>query len=277
MLEHGVEVVDDDPIILHLVPQRLRAFDGSVEQREPSKRWGRVEEAPHHAARHLAGPENHDVGSGQFTAQLVDGRRGRRLGEACGPPRDSRLGAHAPSRGDRPLEEVGHLAAGTLLLDGEFEGPAQLAEDLELAGHDGLQPGRDAEEMGRDVVLEVDRQPVLKFDEGQARSLGQDLGDLGHRVVEPVNYRDDLGAKTGGDENRLVNVAMAHERAQHLRPLVLGHRRALQEIEGGVLVVDADRDQRHGASGVVTATRASDSSSRCRASAALPRPRVPSR
>ena len=66
--------------------------------------------------------------------------------------------------------------------------------------------------------------------------------------MEPVDDRDDLGAKAGGDEDRLVDVAMAHEGAQHLRPLVLGHRRALQEVEGGVLVVDADRDQRHRAS-----------------------------
>ncbi len=44
-----------------------------------------------------------------------------------------------------------------------------------------------------------------------------------------------------------MNIALAQQTAKNLAPFVLEHRRALEEIHRRVLVIDADRYQRHDA------------------------------
>ena len=60
-----------------------------------------------------------------------------------------------------------------LLLDGELEGAAQLAEDLELTGHHRVEARGDAEEVGRDAAVEVHAQVVVELGRGEPGHLGE--------------------------------------------------------------------------------------------------------
>ena len=136
-----VERVDDDPVVRR---SRRRSDSARSTVRLSSVSRPRCVAAAssrlaHHAARHLAGareprrrrrpssPPNSSIAAATAAwAKLVVPR------EIGG------LGAHAPSRGDRALEELGRSRCRRSAPRREFEGAAQLAEDLELAGHDRL-------------------------------------------------------------------------------------------------------------------------------------------
>ena len=153
------------------------------------------------------------------------------------------------------MEQLRDLGPGRLFLDRQFEGPTKLPEDLELPGHDRLETRGDTEEMGRDVAVEVHREVVREGVRGQIGGLGERVGDLLNRPVEPVDDRDDLGAQARRDEDRLVHVALAHQGSKDLTPLVFGDTGPFEEVQGGVLVVDAHRDQRHDATPLLTVPR----------------------
>ena len=82
----------------------------------------------------------------------------RRLGEAGGAPRDRGLGANTSSRREGALKDLGQLGPRGVFFLCEFERATKLSEDLELPGDDGLEARGDAEEVGRDAAIEVDRE-----------------------------------------------------------------------------------------------------------------------
>ena len=62
---------------------------------------------------------------------------------------------------------------------------------------------------------------------------GQELLDLGHRVVEPVDHGVDLGPQAGRQQHRLLEVRPVAQRAQHLGEVVLGDRRPARAGRAG--------------------------------------------
>lgn len=142
-------------------------------------------------------------------------------------PRDAGLGTHPSTRRDGALEDLGDFAARALLFYGELERATQLAEYLELSGHHRAKAGRDLKEVCGDIVFEVDRQAIVELALRQLCRLGEGFGDLFDGPVEAVDDGDNFGAKTGGEKDGFVDVAVAHQGAQHLRPLVFGDGRAL--------------------------------------------------
>jgi hypothetical protein len=146
---------------------------------------------------------------------------------------------HATSTREGALEQLCQFGARGVLFLGEFEGASQLSEDLEFPGHDRSQSGGDTEEVRRDTAIEVHRQLLLELRRGNVGRLRQGLSNLIDRPVEAVDHGDDLGAKTRRDEDRLVNIALADQRAQYLAPLVLGHRDEFNQVERRVLVINA--------------------------------------
>ena len=131
------------------------------------------------------------------------------------------------------------------LFPGVLEGPADLTDHLALAQHGRLEPRGDREEVGGDVVVEADGGPRRQLVGRDAGVLGEDLVDLGHRIVEAVDDRIDLGAQAGREDHGLLQVAAVAQRRQHLVQISVADRHRLEEREGGLLVLEPYDDDGH--------------------------------
>ena len=209
--------------------------DGAVADRHVARRVGPdVEQA---CARCRApswpAPIDHDVGAVEVRRRArCERHRDRRLGEARRAARDRRLGAHAPSRGDGALEQLGELGPAVCSSTASSSARRSWPRTSNSPGTTDLRPGRHAEEVVRDAAVEVDRQlaPRTRAASRPVAS-AERRRDLLDRPVEPVDDRDDLGAQARRDEDRLVDVALAEQGAQDLAPLVLEDGDALEQVE----------------------------------------------
>ena len=68
---------------------------------------------------------------------------------------------------------------------------------------------------------------------------------LGHAVVEPLDDGIDLGAEAGREDDRLGEVGLVPQPSERLGQRALGHGHPLEEIEGGLALLEADDDHRH--------------------------------
>ena len=75
--------------------------------------------------------------------------------------------------------------------------------------------------------------------------LGQDVVDLGHRVVEAVDHGVDLGAQAGREDHRLEHVAPVAQRAQHLVQVLVGYGRRLEQWQRCLGVLEPYDDDGH--------------------------------
>ena len=167
------------------------------------------------------------------------------MGERRGPAGDAGLGAHPLAGLQRVLEQGGKDRTADALLPGVLEGPPDLPDHLALAQHGGLEPGGDREEVGGDVVVEADGGPRRQLVGGHAGVLGEHLVDLGHRIVEAVDDRVDLGAQAGREDHGLLQVAAVAQRRQHLVQVSVADRHRLEKREGGLLVLEPYDDDGH--------------------------------
>ena len=74
---------------------------------------------------------------------------------------------------------------------------------------------------------------------------GQELLELGHAVVEPLDHGIDLGAQAGGQDDGLGQVGLVPQPAEGLGQGALGHRHPLEQVERGLALLEADDDHRH--------------------------------
>ena len=75
--------------------------------------------------------------------------------------------------------------------------------------------------------------------------LGEHVVDLGHRVVEAVDDRVDLGAQTGREHHALLDVAAVAECREHLVQVVLADRSRFEEGQRGLRVLEPYDDDGH--------------------------------
>ena len=159
------------------------------------------------------------------------------------PGADRGLGADPLAGGERLAEEPVHDRAGGPLDERELVGALDLALDLGLADDHRVEPGRDAEQVARGVVVakrvEV-RDQLGRPDVGLA---GEDpeRGRLGLDVV--ADREVELGAVAGRERDRLVDVLGRDELPQHARGAALRQRDALAQLDRRGLVGDAEREQ----------------------------------
>ena len=81
------------------------------------------------------------------------------------------------------------------------------------------------------AAVEVNGESILEFTDVQTGHLRERGGDLLYRAVEAVDDGDDLGAQARREEHDLMNISVTDQRAKDLAPLVLEHRRTLEEIQ----------------------------------------------
>ena len=173
------------------------------------------------------------------------GDRHRGVGERRRALADARLGADPLARLQRvPEERREHRAAGALLLR-PFEGVPDLADDLGLPGHHGLEARRHREQVGGDVVVEADAGVGRQLLHRDAGVLGEDLVDLGHGVVEAVHHGVDLGAQAGREHHRLLDVAAVAQLAEHLVQVGVADGSRLEQGQRGLRVLEPYDDDGH--------------------------------
>ena len=185
------------------------------------------------------------------SAPRADGHRG--VGERRRPLADAGLGADALAGLQGVAEQRREDRAARALLLGPLEGAPHLADDLGLAGHHRLEARRHGEEVRGDVVVEADQGVERQLLDRDAGLLGEDVVDLGHRVVEAVHHRVDLGPQAGREHDRLLHVAPVAEGAQRLVQVRVGDRRGLEQRQRGLRVLQPYDDDGHSESSWVGA------------------------
>ncbi len=108
------------------------------------------------AFAHLSGPDDQDAAPGEGTESL-GGHLDRRMADRGGVLADGRLGAGSLACLDGMAEEEVEGRLGATLGLGGLPGGADLAEDLALTEHSGVEPGSDLEQVAHRsfVVLTV--------------------------------------------------------------------------------------------------------------------------
>ncbi len=167
---------------------------------------------------------------------------------------DARLAAHPFAGLEGALEGAVQERPDRALLLGHLQRLAHLAEDLDLARDERVEPGGDpAQVQGGDVVAQVVERGVEPrgVGAGNVRELGP-----GHRVdrgrIRPGDV--DLGAVAGGDDRGLGGAGSPQVGQETAAAgLVEGHGAAQVELGGAVR--EADGDEAHQGTRVPTGTR----------------------
>ena len=149
------------------------------------------DELPHRARADDERAQSGEVA--ELTLHELDGDRRHRDRMAC----DLRLGAHPPPGLDRLLEEAVQRSSRRAGIERERVSGTHLAEDLALARDERVQPGRDAEEMARRVVVAITVERPIGLAEDCQRTL-LDSRPVQH-IAQPLE-RAACGLLAVGDE-----------------------------------------------------------------------------
>ena len=128
---------------------------------------------------------------------------------------------------------------------GDLPGGADLAEDLALAEHGGIEPGGDLEQVGdrRGVVLAVEVRRELV--DAEVTELAQQVANVAVGAVEQLGDDVHLGAVAGGEDDRLADVVALGQTGDGLGEVVGRDRDALEQRQRTTAVVDADDEDGH--------------------------------
>ena len=153
------------------------------------------------------------------------------------------MGALADAQG--PLEQRVELGPDLLARLGRAQGRAHLAEDLALADRHGVQAAGHREGVGDRPVLVVDVEVVAQHQGVDLGHVGDRLADLAHPAVEGEHVGVDLGAVAGRHDERLPHLLARREDGPQGLGTVVAERRALEQVDGGAAVRQADDEQGH--------------------------------
>ena len=146
--------------------------------------------------------------------------------------------------------------AGRAFGAGDVPRRADLAEDLALADHRGVEPGGHGEQVRHGRVVVVDVEVVGELLGRQERQVGEEVAHVLVAAVEPLGHRVDLGAVARRQDHRLGQVLPRAEVVQGLGQPGVVDRHPLEQVERRGAVVQSDDDDRH-------ACRRSLASARC--------------
>ena len=210
-----------------------------------------------HGLAHLAGAE-HEAGAAGEPAEALGRHGDRGLGDRRDVAADGGVGAGPLAGLERVAEQQVEGRAGGALLAGPLPRLLDLAEDLALAEHGGVEAGGDAEEVGdgRRVVVDVEVVgEVLGREEGD---LGEEVADVLVGAVEPLGDGVDLGAVAGGEHHGLGHVGARDQVVQGLRQRGIADGHALEQVERRAAVVQPDDDDGHAVSPTVASPGGAD-------------------
>jgi hypothetical protein len=167
------------------------------------------------------------------------------------------LGGRAHFLGDREraLEELVQRGAERAGRIGLAHGLLHLAEDLGLAQHHRIEAGGHAEHVARGIAVLEHVAVVEQLAARDAALRGQPFGHRAHqraglvaRELPGIGRDVELGAVAGGQQRHLGRRAaeLRGQRLQRRHQTIGREREAPPEIDGGGLVVEAERDDRHG-------------------------------
>ena len=179
---------------------------------------------------HLAGAEE------QRPAVLDAAQRGGReldrgSRDRLGHVREARLGAHPLARPERILEEPVQQRPGRAGGQRGVVGLAHLAENLRLARHERVEPGRHAEEVLDRLLVLPAREHLAELEPGAAL-------ELLLRALAGFAREVDLGAVAGREHDRLH--AVARESSGELQRVAVGEEEPLAHLERRVAMRHAD-------------------------------------
>ena len=166
---------------------------------------------------------------------------------------------------ERGLHRAVEIGAGDLLIQRRAIRVLQLAEDLRLADHQGIQAASDREQvLDRRRTLQavqrfIDVQPVRRqvMPAGQPiRHFGGQMGPgrvgldpvgIGRIAAGAVGLREtvEFGAVTGGNDQRFTHAGDAGERPQCFRQLLARKDYFFADIDGRGAVIDSYDDEWH--------------------------------
>ncbi len=198
-----------------------------------------------HPLPHLARADHQDPGTGQAVLPPICAQGDCPVGKGGDATGDGRLRPDPLAGFDRVTEERTEYRSRHPLELGLLPRSADLAQDLRLTQHGRVQAGGHREEMFGHVVVEADGEMLGQRVDGAAADRGQELLELGDTVMEPLDHGVDLGAQARGEDDHLGQIGLVPQPAEGLRQRALGHRHPLEQIEGGVALLEADDDHRH--------------------------------
>ena len=191
---------------------------------------------------HLPGAEQQHPTAGEIVEDALGERRGGR-GHRGGVLPDRRLDAHAPACAQRLAEQpVEHRPRGAGLVR-----RPQLAQDLAFAGHAGVEPGGDPEQMDADRLVAAG-----DTGRGTARPCDRPRARTGSRRRAPRHRGHPPGrAPCGCTSRRRPSRIPAARRPRVSRDV---ERDALAQLDRRTVVGHADQRQHRAAAGGTNAT-----------------------
>ena len=192
-------------------------------------------------------------------ARAQDGgpHAGQIPGERLGRGRE-RLGYDRRPRGVDPGARVHPLADTQCLLRQLVQGAPdragrvrrgvsrpELAEDLRLADHHRVQPGRDGEQVLHSRTRVVDVEMPGEFGQRQPGVPAKHGGDVRETAVEGVDDRVDLNAVAGRQHHHLGDVAAVQHLGEQLRNVVGRDGHPLQQLDRSAAVRQAHHEHVH--------------------------------
>ena len=218
--------------------QVLRVGEGAVGHQQAAHLAG--DQVAGHQFDGLAGADQQHVGFVQPGERFLrQPHRGGRHADRVAA--DGGLGAGALGGGEGLLEGAVQRAAEAAGAARVAPGLLHLAEDLRLAQHQRVQPGRHPEQVAHRVGLVVAIQVGVQVVAG-ALLAGQPVGQ---RIGAVVAAGVDLGAVAGGQQHRLLHAGLRAQRLQRPRQRVRAERHRLAQGNRRGLVVDAEDVQGH--------------------------------
>ena len=197
-----------------------------------------------HALAHVTRAQQQHGLAGQ-SAQPVTRHGDGRLRDRRDLAADAGLGAGPLAALERVPQQQVELRTGGALVAGPVPGLLDLALDLALAQHGGVEPGRHREQVGGGRRVVVDVEVVGEVLGRQERVLGQEAADVAVGAVEPFGDRVHLGPVARGEHHGLADVLAAAQVVEGLGDLTVRHVHPLEQLERGSAVVQSDDDDRH--------------------------------
>jgi len=191
----------------------------------------------------VAGADQQYAGLAQVGEHLLgEAHRGER--HRHGVCADAGFGAHPLGHREGVLQQAVQRRLQRVRLARKLVGILHLAEDLRLAQHHRIQPGGDAEQVARRVLLVVAVQELVQLAGSQTMVAAQPrqrqlLGAGGHAHVQ-------LGAVAGGQDHRLLHAGFLLQFVQGGGGGFGVERHLFAQGDRRGEVVEPEGDQRHG-------------------------------
>ena len=196
--------------------QRIATLAGAVDDEHLATRPLQGERDP---LAHRAGTDDRDLASVE-TVEVIDRHLDRRLADRCRATPDGGLGADPLADHQRVAEEQVHRGACAALDLRDLPRLADLAEDLGLADHRRVEPGRDLEQVPDRGVVVMRVEMRVQLVGGDVADLAQEVADVGVGAVEALGDGVDLGAVARADQDDLAHVVAIGETTDGLGDLV---------------------------------------------------------